>query len=1507
MTRPKKLPAILFALICLSVSPIATSDESEFEDCEEDVNCEALNDWRRGVFGDAADEARPFRNPLTAPTYEDLDLAPFLSESDEPGTTPPRPADFIPDFGTQRSDDVMNLLQSFYGNPDACNGLSGEAWEECYLENQPTPADIPRISQEHHEQLENGDSAAAEAFQLMEGRRDSESVFLDPDGENQDEVFELANFILGNESNPVSSSLVADCETIEVPIVEEQNMTLDEFRTCERIFAPDDEHYECNAERVFRSTRAATGLSVATIESVVPLRFCELLRDEAIDECQIAACTEATETFASVCEQRCEERRQEEEDEASDDGADDETGSDEEDEPPPSCAEECTSDVNNFRSSCISARDGCDRLGAETTELCLMSCDPTDTSCIFDCQSRGSDAAANCNNRCDDEGDEAFEECPLGDPIAIDIDQEFNISTLGTSGGELPPIQFSPEADLIITRTPFARSDAFEAFTANHGVVADGASVNILSWGGPQDGYTSSFNLTGNGFTFAELFVDGYDITANRIDGCSEFFDAIADNFCTGEMTCGDAQPPCMDVGAGTGTAICRNGLSAGFIELPVPWHSSHPQALALKDIEPKPPGIQLDEMCDRLVTSSSSSVFDCSFYLSDDRLGQGETIISCYIDVYGDERCIEAIGEGLEPFLPGSGDIWLDNCRSLAGREGCTRESDRDSGVEDAIGPVTGTAYIEDIVYNCGVSEVMDVTTGVERTVECGDNERIKCMGGECAHFEESRSDISAVVSATSLVREMEKDATCFGQDEDTSVQDIGEDCEIELFRGEALECKIPIGANINITPNCCEDGFDLGADNTSFPEYMDATTAAYSAGTHAGEAGELAGHTSRDHDQGSAIDPPDESDMGDPPGPERVEPGSGMSLARKSPGGSVQAQGPFEPGLEDDTASGEVTMIPRAGHMPLGREDHYVTRPFTTPFEVAAAQSGYTPTDPKQLQEAKAATSGEPSTVRFDRAMGQGIRSAPISNDLYNQLFEPDGTPRWRRDRGGPGAWNPAPYGELPGGGPLPPPGAPGGPGALEGSKAQPSPGLLRFSPKGLSETEFKAAFMAQSGLNAAQIDQAMNLQSAGFSWGTAASIGQAVSFAYASYAIVRAIGHLVFKCDADEAKLGFAREARRCTYVGKYCARKIRLGFIRICIENREAHCCYNSPFSRIFAEQVREMEGPDYGTAKEPNCSGFTVDQIANVDMRRIDLSEWLAMLNLAGRVPNGSEPNPSGESAFAAALQSGTGSGPGSFQYGSPRRSIVGTNTPALGPDGMRSTRQRVQERINRNLDAMQNTSQRLADRRTAQFDDELTAWYGETTINPDPPRNSDIEIPDDLGERNPEELEEFNFCSAVGAPQEPYAGRILEDAFNQPISLQVHSPFSNSYRRYMNTNEGSSNRIEPGEWVAIPVEWHTRRAAYFRALSFSTFAHDESSFEVSLSRCPGHFSGEGACGNLKPAGLARRFANVWVYQYNDCHAGPGNTVYFNFRLNELSPHCQENTCPSIMLDMHGID
>ncbi|WP_420885893.1 conjugal transfer protein TraN [Candidatus Glomeribacter gigasporarum] len=70
----------------------------------------------------------------------------------------------------------------------------------------------------------------------------------------------------------------------------------------------------------------------------------------------------------------------------------------------------------------------------------------------------------------------------------------------------------------------------------------------------------------------------------------------------------------------------------------------------------------------------------------------------------------------------------------------------------------------------------------------------------------------------------------------------------------------------------------------------------------------------------------------------------------------------------------------------------------------------------------------------------------------------------------------------------------------------------------------------------------------------------------------------------------------------------------------MEKRESYCCFNSPLSRMIQEQVRPQLGMPFGDAEHPQCDGIPMERLVEVDWGRVNLDEWLGILQQSGHFP-----------------------------------------------------------------------------------------------------------------------------------------------------------------------------------------------------------------------------------------------------------------------------------------------
>jgi conjugal transfer mating pair stabilization protein TraN len=106
-------------------------------------------------------------------------------------------------------------------------------------------------------------------------------------------------------------------------------------------------------------------------------------------------------------------------------------------------------------------------------------------------------------------------------------------------------------------------------------------------------------------------------------------------------------------------------------------------------------------------------------------------------------------------------------------------------------------------------------------------------------------------------------------------------------------------------------------------------------------------------------------------------------------------------------------------------------------------------------------------------------------------------------------------------------------------------------------------------------------------------------------------------LLNCKDAEQILAMKRDNRLCHSLGSYCSKRLRI--IRTCVETTQSYCCFNSRLSRILNEQGRAQLARGWGSAKRPDCRGFTLAQLQSLDFARMDLSEFY--VEIAPSLPN----------------------------------------------------------------------------------------------------------------------------------------------------------------------------------------------------------------------------------------------------------------------------------------------
>lgn len=105
----------------------------------------------------------------------------------------------------------------------------------------------------------------------------------------------------------------------------------------------------------------------------------------------------------------------------------------------------------------------------------------------------------------------------------------------------------------------------------------------------------------------------------------------------------------------------------------------------------------------------------------------------------------------------------------------------------------------------------------------------------------------------------------------------------------------------------------------------------------------------------------------------------------------------------------------------------------------------------------------------------------------------------------------------------------------------------------------------------------------------------------------------------CSADETELMAMQEKKLCHYVGSYCSKKTPV--IGKCMENKKSYCCFNSKISRVIMQQGKNQLGKDWGSPTNPDCSGFSANELAKLQFNKMDLSEIASDIESKVSIPN----------------------------------------------------------------------------------------------------------------------------------------------------------------------------------------------------------------------------------------------------------------------------------------------
>ena len=94
----------------------------------------------------------------------------------------------------------------------------------------------------------------------------------------------------------------------------------------------------------------------------------------------------------------------------------------------------------------------------------------------------------------------------------------------------------------------------------------------------------------------------------------------------------------------------------------------------------------------------------------------------------------------------------------------------------------------------------------------------------------------------------------------------------------------------------------------------------------------------------------------------------------------------------------------------------------------------------------------------------------------------------------------------------------------------------------------------------------------------------------------------------CDESSKVVGKLREEGKCIQIGTYCAEHVRVAFAKFCLRKKTVFCCFGTKFAKLLQEQGKQQLNINFGSPQEPNCRGFTPEELSHIDFSTLDLTE-----------------------------------------------------------------------------------------------------------------------------------------------------------------------------------------------------------------------------------------------------------------------------------------------------------
>ncbi|BCU08440.1 conjugal transfer protein TraN [Allochromatium tepidum] len=339
-----------------------------------------------------------------------------------------------------------------------------------------------------------------------------------------------------------------------------------------------------------------------------------------------------------------------------------------------------------------------------------------------------------------------------------------------------------------------------------------GGSSSFGHYGLPTNNWTPTGSASGNGSVHdLRLVAKVYAVTINTFAGCEKYMQYAADGFCQGaRLNCIDSAPTRTIGGVTFGPGLPNEGI----VELLKKWGTDSSADFPDYDNgdgrEPLPIGPELTLLDDKMCWEAT-----------------GEPFTTC--STMGDLT-------NLKQFTR-NGEIWATDCHITEGPDGapldggsCRRVSAYDGCDSRFVGIYSGVCYNPTAAYDCGERQDRDFIVTIE---EKGDSCSgvMRCLGTECHRPNlagDNAEDFAQAAAGMEALNMMKMDMVCAETGEQPT--STSQACTPVVFGGSAMYCKIPIGNEIGLTPNCCNEAEKAAtSDGPSWFDYLKATYLIY------------------------------------------------------------------------------------------------------------------------------------------------------------------------------------------------------------------------------------------------------------------------------------------------------------------------------------------------------------------------------------------------------------------------------------------------------------------------------------------------------------------------------------------------------------------------------------------------------------------------------------------------------------------------------------------------------